>query len=86
VQHLSLSLSLSLWHSILRKEKREIMRKKTRKPREEVITTRSTNKTRGERKREREKRNVEKKALIRDRHSLSVLQSQVQWIGSIYIV
>jgi hypothetical protein len=40
-----------LWHSILRKEKREIIRE--RKPREEVITT-STNRTREERKRGRE--------------------------------
>jgi hypothetical protein len=38
-----------LWHSILRKEKREIIRE--RKPREESITTRSTNRTRGELKR-----------------------------------
>jgi hypothetical protein len=46
-----------LWHSILRKEKRVIIRE--RKPREEIITTRSTNRARGESKRGREEEHTE---------------------------
>jgi hypothetical protein len=64
---------LPLWQPILRKEKREIIRE--RKPREEIITTRSTNRTRVELKRGREK-NIQSKA-PRYQHSLSVQQNQV---------
>jgi hypothetical protein len=46
-----------LWHSILRKEKREVIIE--RKPREEIITTRSTNRKGGELKIRREVEHAE---------------------------
>jgi hypothetical protein len=55
-----------------------------RKPREEIITTRSTNKTSGERTEKRERRNIQSRA-PRDQHSLSVKQNQVQLIDGICI-
>jgi hypothetical protein len=57
-----------LWHSVLRKEKREIMRE--RKPREEIITIKGT---RGEWKRGREEEYIE--GVPRDQHSASTAES-----------
>jgi hypothetical protein len=56
ISQLSIDIS-SLWHSILKKEKRELIRERI--PREEIITTRSTNRRRGELKRGREEEHTE---------------------------